>query len=68
MDRVKRLSLLMLEKHGNLFTTDFEKNKEILSQVAVIRSKELRNEIAGYITRHMKANQTKTQQGKPEEA
>jgi small subunit ribosomal protein S17e len=43
--------LLLLEKHGNLFTTDFEKNKEILSQVAIIRSKELRNEIAGYITR-----------------
>jgi len=65
LDRVRRLSLLLLEKHGNIFTTDFEKNKEILSQIVVIRSKELRNEIAGYITRLMKADQRKA---KPEEA
>jgi small subunit ribosomal protein S17e len=66
LDRVRRLSLLLLEKHGNLFTTDFEKNKEILSQVAIIRSKELRNEIAGYITRLMSRN--KSLQQKSEEA
>ena len=68
LDRIRRLSLLVLEKHGNLFTTDFEKNKEILSQVAVIRSKELRNEIAGYITRLMKTNRSKSLPEKPEEA
>jgi len=60
LDRVRRLCLLLLEKHGNLFTTDFEKNKEILSQVAIVRSKELRNEIAGYITRLMKSNRVKS--------
>ncbi|MEM2883161.1 MAG: hypothetical protein QXY08_01095, partial [Nitrososphaerales archaeon] len=57
----RRLSMMLLEKHSSLFTTDFEKNKEVLSQIAVIRSKELRNEIAGYITRIMKSNQLKTQ-------
>lgn len=54
--------MMLLEKHSSLFTTDFEKNKEVLSQIAVIRSKELRNEIAGYITRIMKSNQLKTQE------
>ncbi len=44
----------ILEKHGNLFTNDFEKNKSILSRVAIIRSKQLRNEIAGYITDFVK--------------
>lgn len=50
MDRVRRLSELILERHPDLFTTDFEKNKQLLSQVAIIRTKELRNEIAGYVT------------------
>ncbi|MEM2873653.1 MAG: 30S ribosomal protein S17e [Nitrososphaerales archaeon] len=54
MDRVKRISMQILEKHGNLFTDDFEKNKSILSEVAIIRSKQLRNEIAGYITDFVK--------------
>ncbi|MEM1995012.1 MAG: 30S ribosomal protein S17e [Nitrososphaerales archaeon] len=61
LNRIRRLSMMLLEKHSSLFTTDFEKNKEVLSQIAVIRSKELRNEIAGYITRIMKSNQLKTQ-------
>ncbi|MEM3427585.1 MAG: 30S ribosomal protein S17e [Nitrososphaerales archaeon] len=62
LNRIRRLSMMLLEKHSSLFTTDFEKNKEVLSQIAVIRSKELRNEIAGYITRIMKSNQLKTQE------
>ena len=44
---------MILEKHPDLFTTDFEKNKELLTEVAIIRAKALRNEIAGYITAAM---------------
>ena len=44
---------MILEKHPDLFTTDFEKNKELLTEVAIIRTKALRNEIAGYITAAM---------------
>jgi len=51
LDRVKRISEQILEIHGNVFTEDFEKNKEILMKVAVIRSKQLRNEVAGFITK-----------------
>lgn len=50
MDRVRRISMEILGKYRNLFTDNFDKNKTILGQVAVIRSKQLRNEIAGYIT------------------
>ena len=50
MDRVRRIAEQILEKHPDLFTTDFEKNKELLTEVAIIRTKSLRNEIAGYIT------------------
>ncbi|MEM2049191.1 MAG: hypothetical protein QW181_06055, partial [Candidatus Nitrosocaldus sp.] len=40
--------------------TDFESNKELLEKIAVFRSKELRNEVAGYITRHIMRKSTKT--------
>ncbi|MCP8308424.1 MAG: 30S ribosomal protein S17e [archaeon] len=58
MDRIKRISIQILDKYRNLFTDDFDKNKAILSQVAVIRSKQLRNEIAGYITDFLKKSET----------
>ena len=60
MDRVKRISMQILGKYRNLFTHDFDKNKTILSQVAVIRSKQLRNEIAGYITDFVKKESRST--------
>lgn len=57
VDRVKRISMQILDKYGNLFTSDFDKNKDLLSQVALIRSKQLRNKIAGYITDFMKESE-----------
>ena len=47
----------ILDKYGNLFTNDFDKNKALLSQVALIKSKQLRNKIAGYITDFMKESE-----------
>jgi len=45
---------MLLERYPSLFTEDFETNKELLKKVAKITSKELRNEIAGYLTRMVK--------------
>lgn len=50
MNRVKRVSIEVLEKHGDRFTSDFNKNKLILMELVIITSKNLRNKIAGYIT------------------
>ena len=50
MDRIKRLSTELLEKYSDRFTTDFEENKKTLLSLAIIRSKVLRNRMAGYIT------------------
>jgi len=47
---VKHVGQELYEKHGDEFTTDFSKNKQILKQLAVIKSKKLMNTIAGYIT------------------
>ena len=55
MNRIKRISMQLLERYGDMFSTDFDKNKEVISKVAIIRSKGLRNEIAGYITGYMRS-------------
>ena len=54
MDRIKRLSYEVLDGHKSKFGEDFADNKKILDQVAIIRSKGLKNEVAGYITKFIK--------------
>lgn len=54
MDRIKVLSMQVLNKHKDEFTTDFSENKKILDKIAIIRSKGLKNEMAGYITKYLK--------------
>ena len=53
MDRIKRISNELLEKYPDRFSTDFDENKEAIKQIAVVRSKLLRNKIAGYITSYL---------------
>ena len=40
--------------HKARFGTDFSQNKKALNDIAIVRSKELKNEIAGYITTFIK--------------
>ena len=54
MDRIKRLSYEVLVDHKQKFGEDFADNKKALDQIAIIRSKGLKNEIAGYITNFIK--------------
>ena len=54
MNRVRRISTDLLGTYKGKFDIDFEHNKKVLEEVAVVRSKELRNEIAGYITSHIR--------------
>ena len=51
MDRIKRLSNEVLNEYSERFGTDFSTNKQKLNEITVIRSKGLKNEIAGYITK-----------------
>ena len=50
-DRIKRISRSLIEKYPDKFKNDFENNKKILEEVTIIRSKKMRNRIAGYISR-----------------
>lgn len=36
------------------FDTDFAHNKQVLNEIAVVRSKGLKNEIAGYISSYLR--------------
>ncbi|MCD6483279.1 MAG: 30S ribosomal protein S17e [Candidatus Aenigmarchaeota archaeon] len=45
----KKMAKNLVEKYGDKFTDDFSKNKETLKQILRIRSKKLRNILAGYI-------------------
>ena len=54
MDRIKRLSYEVLDTHKSKFGEDFADNKLALNEISIIRSKGLKNEIAGYITKFIK--------------
>jgi small subunit ribosomal protein S17e len=54
MNRIKRISTELLERYPDKFGLDFNANKSVISDVAIIRSKVLRNELAGYITSHLR--------------
>ena len=46
----------LLERYPDKFTSDFNENKETIKNFAIVRSKELRNKIAGYITKTINRN------------
>jgi small subunit ribosomal protein S17e len=51
---VKRTSKALIEKYFSKLCDDFHLNKKVLSDVAIVPSKRLRNKIAGYTTHLMK--------------
>jgi len=46
---VKRYAWKLFKEYPDLFTKDFEKNKQILKEICEIDSKKIRNQIAGYL-------------------
>ncbi len=67
MDRVRRISEELLGRFPDSFGTDFQKNKEKLEQIAIVRSKMLKNRIAGYITKIKVKEHAEDEQKAPEE-
>jgi len=52
---VKAVTQQLLEEHKDSFNTDYEDNKIRVVELTDIKSKKLRNIIAGYVTRMVKA-------------
>jgi len=51
---VKRAARQIIERYYNKLTLDFDTNKKVTEEVALIPSKALRNKIAGFVTHLMK--------------
>ncbi|ORY97312.1 ribosomal S17-domain-containing protein [Syncephalastrum racemosum] len=51
---VKKASRVLIEKYYPRLTLDFQTNKRIVDEVAILQSKRLRNKIAGFTTHLMK--------------
>jgi len=51
---VKTLAEELIKSRGEKFTTDFAKNKDALNDIKPIKSKKVKNVLAGYITKKMK--------------
>ena len=51
---VKRAARVIIEKYYARMTMDFQTNKRVCEEVAIIPSKPLKNKIAGYATHLMK--------------
>jgi len=58
MNRIKRFSTELLQKFPDRFGIEFDDNKKAINDLAVIRSKVLRNELAGYITARLRKEET----------
>ena len=54
MDRVRKISNELMNKFPNKFGIDFELNKKTVMELAKITSKQLRNQIAGFITSYFR--------------
>ena len=54
MNRIKHISTELMQKYPDKFGLDFDANKNVINQLATVRSKILRNEVAGYITAHLR--------------
>lgn len=55
---IKHIARDLFEKHADKFTTDFEKNKQVMKDLIDIKSKRTRNVVAGYLT-SLKKQETK---------
>ena len=51
---VKKSARVIIEKYYPRLTLDFQTNKKICDEVAIMPSKRMRNKIAGYLTHLMK--------------
>jgi small subunit ribosomal protein S17e len=67
LDRTRRLSEELLQRHPEAFGSDFEQNKKALEEMALIPSKQLRNRIAGYIAKSQRQETSEDEEAPSEE-
>ncbi|HWR27497.1 MAG TPA: 30S ribosomal protein S17e [Candidatus Thermoplasmatota archaeon] len=61
---IKSTAIDLVKKYPELFTGDFQNNKEKVDLLVTVSSKLLRNRIAGYITRYV-VSRSKSKPSRP---
>lgn len=56
---VKRTARRLISTYPDLFSEDFQQNKELVRKFVTVNSKKLRNRIAGYITHLVKIQKSR---------
>jgi small subunit ribosomal protein S17e len=64
---IKRIAQEIYERFKDQVTLDFTKNKELVNKVLEIKSKKVRNRVAGYLTRIAKLSKVQKSQGEIQE-
>lgn len=49
---IKKIGRELMERYPEAFDSDFEANKNAVTELTNVESKTVRNRIAGYVTRH----------------
>jgi small subunit ribosomal protein S17e len=57
-DRVKRTTVKLVQTYPVKFSKSFQKNKDVLKEIAEVRSKKMRNLLAGYAVRLKKKEES----------
>lgn len=59
---IKRLAMELIQKFPDQFTDDFEKNKLLVEKLTTIGTKNMRNRVAGYISRLMEDSKSENEE------
>lgn len=51
---IKSLATQLIAEHDDVFTTDFDSNKENVTKYTNVESKMIRNRVAGYVVRKLR--------------
>ncbi len=54
---IKNIARLLIEDHSDVFSSDFDANKHLVTKYTTIESKTIRNRVAGYVTRKVARSQ-----------
>jgi small subunit ribosomal protein S17e len=60
-EQIKRTAKELIRRYPEKFSADFEKNKQVVSELIRGGTSKIRNQIAGYITHSFTAAQTEPQ-------
>jgi len=56
---IKSLATQLIAEHGDVFSTDFNQNKENVTKYTDVDSKVIRNRVAGYVVRMLRVKANK---------